>query len=84
MYEGISGILPATPGGPPFPMATAFWDPRLILTASFATASLEDDLNALNAANPASQGLVEPNFVSRDDNEEDERLRAIAIPGVPH
>ena len=73
MHEGIPEILPATPSSPPFPLATAFWGSRLIVTASFATTSLQNDLNALNAANPASQGLVEPNFVSRDDNEEDER-----------
>ena len=74
MYEGISGILPVTPSSPPFPTAAAFRGSRLDLTASFATTPLQNDLHALNAANPASQGLVEPNFALRDDNEENERL----------
>jgi len=40
MDEGISQVLPVTPNSPPFPMAAAFWDSRLLVTASFTTTSL--------------------------------------------
>jgi hypothetical protein len=40
MDEGISEILPVTPSRPPFPMAAAFWDSGLLLTASFTPTSL--------------------------------------------
>ena len=53
-------------------MAAAFRNSRLLVMASFAMTPLQHDLNALNAANPASQVLVEGDLVPRDDNEEDE------------
>jgi hypothetical protein len=63
-------------------MAAAFWDSLLLVTASFATTSLQNDLNAVNAANPASQELVERDLVSRDDNEEDERTSSSDLAGI--
>jgi hypothetical protein len=40
MNEGISEILPVSPSRPPLPMAAAFWDSRLLVTASFTPTSL--------------------------------------------